>query len=99
MTTQMVRKQIYIQKRQEILLKRLSQARGLSEAEVIRQAIDRETGRVSAQPAADRSAWQEWVAFLDSRRRASAGKQPLRWNREEIYAGREGRWLHDKEED
>lgn len=42
MTTQMVRKQIYIQRRQDILLKRLSQARGLSEAEIIRQALERE---------------------------------------------------------
>ena len=37
MATNMVRKQIYIQKRQETLQKRLSQARGLSEAEIIRQ--------------------------------------------------------------
>jgi hypothetical protein len=37
-----VRKQIYIQKRQDALLKRLDQARGLSEAEIIRQAIERE---------------------------------------------------------
>jgi hypothetical protein len=34
MTTKMVRKQIYIQSRQEALLKRLAQARGLSEAEL-----------------------------------------------------------------
>ena len=32
----MVRKQIYIQERQNILLKRLAEARGVSEAEVIR---------------------------------------------------------------
>ena len=36
MTTQMVRKQIYIQKRQEALLKRLALLRNTSEAEIIR---------------------------------------------------------------
>ncbi|HLA97903.1 MAG TPA: CopG family transcriptional regulator [Anaerolineales bacterium] len=100
MTTQMVRKQIYIQKRQDALLKRLSQARGMSEAEIIRQAIDRELAGVPAQPiAADRSAWQELVAFLEARQRAALGRQPYRWNREEIYAERESRWLRDQEQD
>ena len=32
---QMVRKQVYIQRQQEVTLKRLSQSRGLSEAELI----------------------------------------------------------------
>ncbi len=40
---EMVRKQIYIQERHERLLKRISKARGVSEAELIRQAIERET--------------------------------------------------------
>jgi len=42
MTTQMVCKQIYIEKRQELLLKQLSKARGLSEAEIIRQVFELE---------------------------------------------------------
>ena len=40
---EMVRKQIYIQEHHERLLKRISKARGVSEAELIRQAIERET--------------------------------------------------------
>ena len=40
--THMLRKQIYIPKRQQVILKRLAKARGLSEAEIIRQAIERE---------------------------------------------------------
>lgn len=39
MTTQLVRKQIYIHRRQQALLKQPARARGLSEAEIIRQAI------------------------------------------------------------
>jgi hypothetical protein len=99
MTTQMVRKQIYIRVHQEALLKRLSQARGLSEAEIIRQAIDREVSGMPAQPsAADRSAWQELAAFVDARQVTAIQGKPYRWNREEIYSERESRWLHDKEQ-
>jgi hypothetical protein len=46
--SEMLRKQFYIHKRQHILLKRLSQARGVSEAEIIRQAIEREVTTVDA---------------------------------------------------
>jgi hypothetical protein len=100
----MVRKQIYIYKRQDALLKRLSKARGLSEAEIIRDAlehaIEREVAGVPAQPAsADPSAWQELVAFLEARQSAAAGGQPYRWDRDEIYDGRESRWLRDGEQD
>ena len=100
MTTHMVRKQIYIQKRQEALLKRLSQARGLSEAEIIRQAIEREVAGVPAQPAAaDRSAWRELVAFIEARQIAKQSGEAYHWNREEIYTEREKRWLRDREQD
>lgn len=100
MATRMVRKQFYIQQRQDALLKRLSQARGLSEAEIIRQAIEREAAGTPTQPgAADRSAWQELVAFLEARQGSARGGQPYRWNREEIYAERENRWLRDRKGD
>lgn len=100
MTTQMVRKQIYIHKRHEVLLKRLAQARGVSEAEIIRQAIEHEaTGTPNQATAADHSAWQELIAFLEARRVKAQGGKPYRWNREEIYAERESRWIRDQEKD
>jgi hypothetical protein len=100
MTTHMVRKQIYIHKRHDLLLKRLSQTRGVSEAEVIRQAIERETsGEPLQTTAGDRSAWQELVIFLEARQAAAVGGKPYRWNREDIYTERESRWLRDREED
>ena len=53
----MVRKQIYITRRQELLLKRLARLRGVSEAEIIRKALDKEAEKTqfssrkfSAQP-------------------------------------------------
>ena len=89
---------LFIQQRQDALLKRLSQARGLSEAEIIRRAIEREVAGVPVLPVAtDRSAWQKLVAFLESRQESATGGQPYRWNREEIYTERENRWLPDRE--
>lgn len=100
MTTQMVRKQFYIRKRQDALLKRLAKARGLSEAEIIRQAIEREASGVLAQPTTiDRSAWQELVDFLERRQEMAGERQPYHWNREEIYSKRENRWVRDEKED
>ncbi len=94
MTTQMVRKQIYISKRQEQMLKRLSQARGLSEAEFIRQAIDHEAvSDISAPPSADEEAWQQTVTFMRSlRSRAAQFSQPYRWSRAELYEERLSRY-------
>ena len=40
MATQMVRKTFYITPRQDVLLKRLAQLRGVSETGIIRQAIE-----------------------------------------------------------
>jgi hypothetical protein len=99
MATQMVRKQIYIQKRQNILLKRLAQARGLSEAEIIRQAIEREVSSSASLPLSDEQvAWQEMLKFLEQRAEKILPGEPYRWNREEIYAERERRWLRDRDQ-
>lgn len=100
MSTHMVRKQIYILRRQDALLKRLSKARGESEAEIIRQALERELVSTPSQPVrADRSAWEELISFLERRHRTASGRQPYQWNREEIYTQRESRWHRDQEQD
>jgi hypothetical protein len=98
MTTHMVRKQIYIQARHDAILKRLSKARGISEAEIIRQAIEREASGNPAQPASiDHSAWQEIIAFIEERQKTATSHEPYHWNRDEIYTERENRWLRDRE--
>jgi hypothetical protein len=95
MTTQMIRKQIYIQRRQDILLKRISKVRGVSEAEVIRQAIEREiSGTVSQPLLADRQAWEQVLAFLESRKSLGSG-EAYQWNRQDAYEERESRWIRD----
>lgn len=99
MTTNMVRKQIYIQKRQDALLKRLSKARGVSEAEIIRQAIERQVGgEPLQQPSSDLSAMDDFIRLALSKRSPEEKGKPYRWDREEIYAEREGRWLRERDE-
>ena len=95
MATHLVRKQFYIQKRQDVLLNRLSKARGISEAEIIRQAIEREfRGEPQHQPV-NLSALEHFIQLALEKRTQAAGQEPYRWDREEIYAEREKRWLSD----
>lgn len=92
--TQMIRKQVYIQKRQQLLLRRLARARGLTEAEIIRQAIDQQVSgrRVRAQPP-DPEAWEKALAFMRSlQAQGPVADQPRRWTREELYEERESRY-------
>jgi hypothetical protein len=93
----MVRKQIYINRRQDTLLKHLARQRGMSEAELIRRAIDREAEQV--QPFAaqyDHSAWEEILQLVEARKKPGITGIPYRWNRQDIYNERVDRWLRDR---
>lgn len=86
---EMVRKQIYIHRRQQALLRRLAHARGVSEAEIVRQAIEREAmGEGHALETYDAGAWDEILAFVASRNHAT-GAAPYQWRREDAYDSRE----------
>ncbi len=94
--TQMLRKQIYIPKRQQAQLKRLAKSRGISEAEIIRQAIEREVLLTASRPAAgDRSALEEFIRFGLSRR-AMEGTAGRTWTRDELYEERLSRYGRSK---
>ena len=87
---QMVRKQIYIPKRQQVLLKRRAKARGISEAELIRQALDRDLAggwaRVFQQ---DPEAWDKVQHFALARRtHAKTNTRSYQWKREDAYEER-----------
>ena len=84
----MVRKQIYIRPDQDRRLKQIAKSLGVSEAELIRQSLDQAVARrATAQqpPPADRSAWEEELAFI--RRRQALGPLPgtRDWKREDLY--------------
>ncbi len=59
----MVRKQVYIEARQDELLKRIAKATGVSEAEIIRQAIDQYAAQAIAHERR-LEAWKRQRAFL-----------------------------------
>ena len=86
----MIRKQIYLEERQQARLKRIARARGLSEAEVIRQAIDRQVRSVSIEAGGgDPAAWESALRFMRSlATRPHKGRQGRRWKREDAYAER-----------
>ncbi len=92
--SQMLRKQIYITQRQQEQLKRLAKARGVSEAEVIRQAIERELFLATMQPRiGDRLALEEFLHFGASRRVADDTTGPT-WTRDELYVERLNSYGH-----
>lgn len=92
--TQLVRKQIYILKRQEALLKKQARLRKVSEAELIREAIDQQTSRAAAMPFhPDPEAWERALAFMKSLQAQGALPNRRRnWTRAELYAERENRY-------
>lgn len=88
--TQMIRKQVYIQKRQQVLLKRLARRRGVSEAEVIRQAIDQQAQSTAQQPLPpDPQALEAVIQFALERRSQSGASEPYQWRREDAYEERD----------
>jgi hypothetical protein len=90
---EMVRKQIYIQERHERLLKRISKVRGVSEAELIRQAIERETvGEKLPLLTPDQAALDKILRFANSRKALRPSARPYRWNRLDAYEERERRF-------
>jgi hypothetical protein len=88
--TQMIRKQVYIQKRQQLLLKRLARRRGVSEAEIIRQAIDQQAQSAATQPLPpDPQALETIIQFALERRKLGEAGEPYRWQREDAYEERD----------
>jgi hypothetical protein len=95
----MVRKQIYIHKRQDDLIKRLAGARGVSEAEVIRHAIEKEMHGSQNLPVSESiSALDEFIQLALSKRASVIKSKAYRWNRDEIYEERLSRWLSETDE-
>jgi hypothetical protein len=95
----MVRKTFYITPRQDALLKRLAQLRGVSEAEIIRQAIDREIERLEPTAAqGELSEIENFSKLAKEHRLEGINGEPYKWNRQELYDERENRWLRHHDE-
>ena len=84
--TQMVRKEIYITPQDDELLKRRAEQLGVSEADLIRQAVE-QIARQAAKREEAIKAWEETIAFARERAKLPiAGTGGDRgWTREELY--------------
>jgi hypothetical protein len=89
----MIRKQVYIEPRHDRMLKRRASQRGMTEAQLIREALDSVDGGVARRPEGDAAAGRKALAFMRSlsasRRRTSSDRG---WTRESLYEDRIGRW-------
>jgi hypothetical protein len=88
---QMIRKQIYIESKHDEILKRLARELGITEAEAIRRAIDRQRFPVGS-GIRDRAAWEREKTFIAQRMAAGPVQSRRRWRREEAYADRIDRY-------
>jgi hypothetical protein len=79
----MIRKQVYIEARQEHLLKTLAKDLHVTEAELIRRGIDRGLDRMDTRP--DPAAWDEAERFIRARMRRRTIKGKRRWTREDLH--------------
>jgi hypothetical protein len=86
MSNTMIRKQIYLPRRQNQFVKRRARQQGITEAEVIRQALDRDEKQSASLIRVDASSWEQIQRFVKERQAKYAGKgRPIRWNRQELY--------------
>ncbi|MCL4535235.1 MAG: hypothetical protein M1370_08785 [Bacteroidetes bacterium] len=81
---QMVRKQIYIKPTQEELLKRRASELRMSEAELIRGAIDAVL-TTAQQPVPSRKAWLKALETMDRLAAMDVPQQGKDWTRGELY--------------
>ena len=94
----MIRKNIYVSRRQKLTLKRLAKQRGISEAAVIRQALEREAALSVPVVHDSHQALEKIFSYVESLRKRSEFMQgkPYKFNRDELYAERESRLAKSK---
>jgi predicted DNA-binding protein len=92
--TQMVRKQVYIEPEQDEKLKEWAEATGKSEAEIVRQALDRWLEDEAQRQAAE-TAWAEERTFIEARIAEGPVSGGRTWTREELYEDRLNRYGSD----
>jgi hypothetical protein len=86
MSELMVRKQLYLPKRLNQSLKRKAKQLGISESEVMRQALERDGKAVSYPIRNGTDGWDEILRFAKERQAAYTGQgKPVKWNRQELY--------------
>lgn len=89
----MVRKQVYIESDQDAFLKRRARELRVTEAELIRRAIESFAEQSDRGPTPE-EAWAEELAFIEERAKLVAPKSTTGrgWTREELYDERPKRY-------
>jgi hypothetical protein len=77
----MVRKQVYIEERHDRLLKERAKKYRVTEAELIRRAIDRELAATAPDPAA----WEELKRRIERYRKKAPRAHALPWTRDDLH--------------
>jgi len=82
----MIRKQIYIGKDQDGMLKRAARSSGVSQAELIRRGIGKGIADIAELPVGDDIAWRKAMSLMKelARKNVIAGKKRT-WKREDLY--------------
>jgi hypothetical protein len=88
---QMIRKQVYIEPLQDAILKKRARMLGISEAEVIRRAIDEQTAFLHP-GIRDLEAWEREKVFIAKRMADGSFPGDRKFRREEAYEERLGRY-------
>jgi hypothetical protein len=89
----MVRKQIYIEPRQDEQLKHRAHLLGVTEAEIIRRGIDQ---ILDGEPAQEErlAIWAEMKDYIKKYRSMEVPQTGRNWTREELYEERLARYSH-----
>jgi hypothetical protein len=85
---QMIRKQVYIETQQDVVLKQHARMLGVTEAEVIRRAIDKLTALLLASGIRDPKAWQREKDFIAGRMAGGPAPGGRKFRREDVYEER-----------
>jgi predicted DNA-binding protein len=88
----MVRKQIYLTPEQDEKLKRLARKRGVTEADVVRGAIDKVEAEEEAEELRRRKAADEFIAHMRRHAATHLGKTD-KWTRDDAYDDERSRRL------
>jgi predicted DNA-binding protein len=94
MMAQMIRKQVYIEPEQEAQLKQWAEAKGKTEAEIVREALDRWLEDEAQRQEAE-AAWAEERTFIEARIAEGPVAGARTWTREELYEDRLNRYGSD----
>jgi hypothetical protein len=89
----MIRKQVYLEPRHDRMLKKRASQRGVTEAQLIREALDHVDVKPVRRRDVDVEAARRALAFMRSlSTRGSKAPKGRTWTRESLYEDRIGRW-------